>query len=150
MAKKNKVIMIEIEKLKKIINEKFKMIKTQIDIYKKKYGNSFDLYDRFIEKINESLRLTSKSLMRKNDVILNRTFSNNFFTPNNRNITKNIINNTFYKLNNNNYNGINNINNIKSNNNTTIKNQRPFSKDSIYYSKNFSDYNKYIKNRMYY
>ena len=150
MAKKNKVIMIEIEKLKKIINEKFKMIKIQIDIYKKKYGNSFDLYDRFIEKINESLRLTSKSLMRKNDVILNRTFSNNFFTPNNRNITKNIINNTFYKLNNNNYNGINNINNIKSNNNTTIKNQRPFSKDSIYYSKNFSDYNKYIKNRMYY
>ena len=136
--------MNEIERLKKIISEKFKMIKMQIDIYRKKNGNSLDLYDRFIEKINNSLRLTSKSLMNKNNILLNRTFSYNFFTPNNHNNSKNKINNTFYKLNENNYNEINT-------NNTTIKNKRPFSKDSIYYkNNNISNYMKYKNNKSYY
>ena len=144
MAKKNKIIMNEIERLKKIISEKFKMIKMQIDIYRKKNGNSLDLYDRFIEKINNSLRLTSKSLMNKNNKLLNRTFSYNFFTPNNHNNSKNKINNTFYKFNENNYNEINT-------NNTTTKNKRPFSKDSIYYkNNNISNYMKYKNNKSYY
>ena len=144
MAKKNKIIKNEIERLKKIISEKFKLIKMQIDIYRKKNGNSLDLYDRFIEKINNSLRLTSKSLMNKNNILLNRTFSYNFFTPNNHNNYKNKINNTFYKLNENNNNEINT-------NNTTIKNKRPFSKDSIYYkNNNISNYNKYNNNKSYY
>ena len=145
MAKKNKIIMNEIERLKKLISEKFKMIKIQIDIYRKKNGNSFDIYDRFIEKINNSLRLTSKSLMNKKDVILNRTFSYNFFTPNNRGVSKNKINNTFYKLNKNNFNEINT-------NNATIKNKRPFSKDSIYYYKNnnISCHSKHNTNKLHY
>ena len=35
IAKKNKIIMNEIERLKQIIDEKFKMIRIQIDVYKK-------------------------------------------------------------------------------------------------------------------
>ena len=144
IAKKNKIIMNEIDKIKKIIVEKFKMIKTQIDLYKKKYGNNYDLYDRFIEKINKSLRLTSKSLMNRNNIPLNKTFSYNFYTPhnNNRAIPKNNINNTFYKLNNNNY-------DIRTKNTPLIKNQRPYSKDSMYYLKNSSYSNFYNKNNIY-
>ena len=127
IAKKNKVILNEIEKLKKIIEDKFKLIEGQINLYKKKYGNNFDLYDRFIEKINKSLRLTSKSLMNKNNILLNRTFSYNFYSPKNQINTNNFANNTFYKLNNNyNYNG------AKTDTKNLIKKQRPFSKDSIY------------------
>ena len=139
IAKKNKIIMNEIKKLKKIISEKFKMIKLQIDIYKKKYGNNTDLYDRFIEKINKSLRLTSKSLMNKNDILLNRTFSNNFYTPNNNVIPKNMIKNTFYTPN---YN--NKEFKPKKTNYTTLlfRNQRTFSKDSIFNFKNNSINNK--------
>ena len=120
IAKKNKIIMNEIEKLKKLMDEKFKMIKVQIDLYKKKYGNNFDLYDKFIEKINKSLRLTSKSLMHRNHIILNKSFSNNFYTPGHNTIAKNRTNISFYKPN-------KNINK----NNTKIKNNRPFSKDAI-------------------
>ncbi len=112
--------MIEIGRLKQIINDKYQMIKTQIDIHKQKYGNSFDLYDKFIEKINKSLRLTSKSLMHKNNIILNKSFSNNFYTPGHNTLAKNRTNISFYKQN-------KNINK----NNTKIKNNRPFSKDAI-------------------
>ena len=144
IAKTNKIIMNEIEKLKKIISEKFKMIKIQIDLYKKKYANNYDLYDRFIEKINKSLRLTSKSLMNRNNILLNRTFSYNFYTPHNnkKTIPKNDINNTFYTLNNNNYEN-------KTKYTPLIKNQRPYSKDSMYYLKNSSYNNFYNKNNIY-
>jgi len=134
IAKKNKIIMNEIDNLKKLMAEKFKLIKMQIEIYKKKYGNNFDLYDRLIEKINKSLRLTSKSLMHKNNILLNRTFSYNFYTPKNPTLSKNMINNTFYKYNNNN----NSNNEFNSNTIRVIKNYRPFSKDAMY---NHNKYN---------
>ena len=60
MAKKNKVIMIEIAKLKKIITNKFKLIRAQIDIYKKKYGNNNDLYDKFFKNESKHPRFKSK------------------------------------------------------------------------------------------
>ena len=138
IAKKNKVILNEIEKLKKLMKSKFNLIKNQIEIYKKKYGNNFDLYDRFIEKINKTLRLTSKSLMNKNNIVLNKTFSYNFYSPKNQALPNNFANNTFYKLNNN----YNNENRNDSNN--KIKNHRPFSKDSTYYNNKNNLYNKLI------
>ena len=131
IAKKNKIIMNEIERLKQIIDEKFKMIRIQIDVYKKKYGNNFDLYDKFMEKINKSLRLTSKSLMNKNNIILNKTFSSNFYTPGNSTLAKTRTNISFYKTN------LNNNNNKKR----KINNSRAFSKDAI---QNVKNYNKNI------
>ena len=140
MAKRNKVILIEIAKLKKIITNKFKLIRAQIDIYKKKYGNNNDLYDKFMNKINRSLRSTSKSLMNNNNynnnnnISLNKTHTNfyhknSFYTtPKNEN-----NDNTFYRL---------NKNHSSSKNKKTIEpyfvnDYRPFSKDDIY------GYNKY-------
>jgi len=134
MAKKNKVIMIEIARLKKIITNKFKLIRAQMDIYKRKYGNNNDLYDKFMNKINRSLRSTSKTLMNNNNISLNKTHTN-FYRKNNLYVTpKNENNdNTFYRI---------NKNHSSSKNKKTIepyylKDYGPFSKDDIYY------YNKY-------
>jgi hypothetical protein len=138
IAKKNKIIMNEIERLKLIIEEKFKMIRIQIDVYKKKYGNNFDLYDKFIEKINKSLRLTSQSLMYKNPIILNKTFSSIFYSPTNSTLAKNRTNISFYRPsfnNNNNYNNNNNKQTRKRNNG------RAFSKDNFLSNKNTSSNN---------
>jgi hypothetical protein len=139
MAKRNKVILNEIAKLKKIITNKFKLIRAQIDIYKKKYGNNNDLYDKFMNKINRSLRSTSKSLINNNNnynnnISLNKTHTNfyhknSFYTtPKNEN-----NDNTFYRV---------NKNHSSSKNKKTIEpylanDYRPFSKDDIYF------YNKY-------
>ena len=140
IAKKNKIIMNEIENLKKLMAEKFQMIKMQIEIYKKKYGNNFDLYDKLIEKINKSLRLTSKSLMHNNNnKKLNKTFSFNFYTPKNPTSPKNISNSTYYKSNNNNN---SNYNEFSSNRIRLLKNYRPFSKDAIYYHDKYNSNNK--------
>lgn len=100
IAVKNRIIMNEIGKLKKIMEEKFKLIKAQIDSYKNKYGNNNNLYDKFIEKINQSLRITSKSLMNTNNLFLNKTYSN-FYNNNNNSFYNNPQNNnTFYRINN--------------------------------------------------
>ena len=137
MAKKNKVILNEIAKLKKIITNKFKLIRAQIDIYKKKYGNNNDLYDKFMDKINRSLRSTSKSLMNNNNynnnnISLNKTHTNFYHK------------NSFYTIpkNENNDNTLYNKNHSSSKNKKTIEpyklnDYRPFSKDDIY------GYNKY-------
>ena len=65
IGKRNKIILLEIKKLKKLSSEKFNEIKYLLDIYKKKYGSNIQLYDIFIDKINKSLSSTSKSLMHK-------------------------------------------------------------------------------------
>ena len=137
IAKKNKIIMNEIERLKLLIEEKFKMIRIQIDVYKKKYGNNFDLYDKFIEKINKSLRLTSQSLMHKNPIILNKTFSSIFYSPANSTLAKNRTNISFYRP------SFNNNNNLNNNNKQTRKrnNGRAFSKDNFLSNKNTSSNN---------
>ena len=129
--------MNEIERLKLIIEEKFKMIRIQIDVYKKKYGNNFDLYDKFIEKINKSLRMTSQSLMYKNPIILNKTFSSIFYSPANSTLAKNRTNISFYRP------SFNNNNNLNNNNKQTRKrnNGRAFSKDNFLSNKNTSSNN---------
>ena len=80
MAKKNKIILLEIGKLKSLISEKFNIIKFIIDDYRKKNGNSFYLYDMFIDKISKNLISTSKSLIHKHNTSHNIYYK----TPKNR------------------------------------------------------------------
>ena len=80
IGKRNKIILLEIKKLKKLSSEKFNEIKYLLDIYKKKYGSNIQLYDIFIDKINKSLSSTSKSLMHK----YSRRINDNNKTPKNK------------------------------------------------------------------
>ena len=62
--------------LRKEIAEKFKLIKMQLLIFKQKHGNNnMDLYNKLTERINQTLKSTSKTLLN-----LNYTSSNNI-TP---------------------------------------------------------------------
>ena len=81
IGKRNKIILLEIEKLKKLCSEKFNEIKNLLDIYKEKHGSNFHLYDKFMDKINKSLSSTSKSLMHKYSRRIN---NNNYKTPKNK------------------------------------------------------------------
>ena len=81
IGKRNKIILLEIKKLKKLCSEKFNEIKNLLDIYKEKHGNNFHLYDKFMDKINKSLSSTSKSLMHKYSRRIN---NNNYKTPKNK------------------------------------------------------------------
>ena len=80
IGKRNKIILLEIKKLKKLSSEKFNEIKYQLDIYQKKNGSNFHLYDIFIDKINKSLSSTSKSLMHT----YSRRINNTCKTPKNK------------------------------------------------------------------
>lgn len=60
---KNKHYKIEIQKLKKEIKKHFDVIRNQIEVYKKKYGDNMELYNKFISRIEESLRLTNLSIL---------------------------------------------------------------------------------------
>ena len=81
IGKRNKIILLEIKKLKKLCSEKFNEIKNLLDIYKEKHGSNFHLYDKFMDKINKSLSSTSKSLMHKYSRRIN---NNNYKTPKNK------------------------------------------------------------------
>ena len=102
----------EIEKLKESIKEKFKMIKIQLTIYKRKHGNNMELYDKFVEKINLNLRLSSKSLL-NNDSLSNSSYMNSIiFSPSNESKNNSLIfNNSKTILRNNNL----NLNSISTN-----------------------------------
>ena len=50
---KNHQNKLEINKLEKSIKDKFNVIKGQIAVYKKKYGDNMDLYNKFVDRINE-------------------------------------------------------------------------------------------------
>ena len=149
----------EIEKLKDSIKEKFKMIKNQLSIYKRKHGNNMELYDKFVEKINNNLRISSKSLL-NNDSLSNSSYMHSLmFSPINndsknnsliQNNSKNINRNTPFnsistnsiftpnKLNNSLYNPIVNMNN------TFFSPAR--SRNLDYYSQIYSDNRKKLKN----
>ena len=113
IVKRNKIILLEIKKLKKLMSEKFNEIKHQLDIYKQKYGSNIHLYDKYMEKINQTILSTSKSLISKNN---NHSINNNtvYVTP------KNKANFTIFKQG-------NYINNIK---NSAIE-RRHYSRDYI-------------------
>lgn len=89
---KNKHYKIEIQKLKKEIKKHFDVIRNQIEVYKKKYGDNMELYNKFISRIEESLRLTNLSILTDDNLPKNtqstfyksqekRNLKKNFFTP---------------------------------------------------------------------
>ena len=83
---------LEINKLEKSIKDKFNVIKGQISVYKKKYGDNMELYNRLVGRINETLKETD---------IENNNF-NNYDKNNNYLSDRNSLYNTqstFYKSN---------------------------------------------------
>ena len=58
---KNKQKKIEIDSLEKRIKDKFIIIKNQLRVYKKKYGDNMILYNKFVDRINETLNLTNNT-----------------------------------------------------------------------------------------
>ena len=149
---------IQIEKLKKDIKEKYKMIKTQLSIYKRKNGNNLELYDKFVSKINDCLKLPLKQIITDlNTSILPspKLESKSFlFINNNLNKNRNVLRNNVLsqcqnsnslstksiftpakfksKLNiDYNTNNINNINNNISNNNNNNNNSLVTSNSSL-------------------
>ena len=89
---KNKHYKMEIQKLKKEIKKHFEVIRNQIEVYKKKYGDNMELYNKFISRIEESLRLTNLSILTDDNLPKNtqstfyksqekRNLKKNFFTP---------------------------------------------------------------------
>ena len=58
---------MEISKLKKSIKGKYNLVKNQLFAYKKKHGDNIELYNKFIDKISETLRITNGTINNNND-----------------------------------------------------------------------------------
>ena len=162
IEKENEEKKREIDNLKDSIKEKFKMIKNQLSIYKRKHGNNMELYDRFVEKINNNLRISSKSLL-NNDSLSNSSYMHSLmFSPINNdsknnslihNNSKNINRNTpFNSISTNSIFSLNKLNNslynpILNMNNTFFSPAR--SRNLEYYSQIYnSDNRKKLKNNL--
>ena len=89
---KNKHYKMEIQKLENEIKKHFEVIRNQIEVYKKKYGDNMELYNKFISRIEESLRLANLSILTDDNLPKNtqstfyksqekRNLKKNFFTP---------------------------------------------------------------------
>ena len=91
---KNHQNKLEIKKLEKSIKEKFNVIKDQISVYKKKNGDNIELYNKFVDRINESLKENNNidENMRIND----NNKKNNYISNNNSLYN---TQSTFYKSN---------------------------------------------------
>ena len=89
---KNHQNKLEINKLEKSIKDKFNVIKGQIAVYKKKYGDNMELYNKFVNRINESLKETEKENEKANDV-----YTKNNYLSNNNSLYN--TQSTFYKSN---------------------------------------------------
>ena len=109
----------QIISLRKDIAEKFKLIKMQLAIFKQKHGN-MDLYNKLTERINQTLKSTSKNLFNLNCISTN---NNSNVTPTstlNQSVNRN-FNNSFLlnnSLNANENESTSNINNPSGNNNS--------------------------------
>ena len=84
---KNKQNEMEIEKLKKEIKDNYGVIKNQIEVYKMKYGDNMELYNKFVNRINETLRLTVGSFYTE-DTIPKNTQSTFYKTNEKLNLKK--------------------------------------------------------------
>ena len=78
---------MEIEKLKKEIKDNYGVIKNQIEVYKMKYGDNMELYNKFVNRINETLRLTVGSFYTE-DTIPKNTQSTFYKTNEKLNLKK--------------------------------------------------------------
>ena len=68
---------LEIDKLEKSIKNKFNVIKGQISVYKKKYGDNIELYNKFVDRINVTLKEPDNGINNENnDNIKENDFSN--------------------------------------------------------------------------
>ena len=87
---KNKQKKMEIDLLQKGIKDKFIIIKNQLRVYKKKYGDNMTLYNKFVDRINETLKLTSNNTYDNisNDDLFRNTQSTFYKTNKKRNIKK--------------------------------------------------------------
>ena len=78
---KNHQNKLEINKLEKSIKDKFNVIKGQIAVYKKKYGDNMELYNKFVDRINESLKETGNE--NKNLNVNEYNIKNNYLSNSN-------------------------------------------------------------------
>ena len=102
---KNKQYKMEIDILQKAIKEKFIIIKNQLGVYKKKYGDNMELYNKFVNRINETLRLTDKSISNQSDENIFRNTQSTFYKSNKkRNVKKSFFTPEKIKINNSNKN----------------------------------------------
>jgi hypothetical protein len=102
---KNKQYKMEIDILQKAIKEKFIIIKNQLGVYKKKYGDNMELYNKFVNQINETLRLTDKSISNQSDENIFRNTQSTFYKSNKkRNVKKSFFTPEKIKINNSNKN----------------------------------------------
>ena len=87
---KNKQKKMEIDLLQKRIKDKFIIIKNQLRVYKKKYGDNMTLYNKFVDRINETLKLTSNNTYdnTSDDGLFRNTQSTFYKTNKKRNIKK--------------------------------------------------------------
>ena len=68
---------LEIDKLEKSIKNKFNVIKGQISVYKKKYGDNIELYNKFVDRINFTLKEPDNGINNENnDNLKENDFSN--------------------------------------------------------------------------
>lgn len=84
---KNKHYKMEIQKLENEIKKHFEVIRNQIEVYKKKYGDNMELYNKFISRIEESLRLANLSIL-TDDNLPKNTQSTFYKSQEKRNLKK--------------------------------------------------------------
>ena len=162
----------EIKNLFNSISEKFKMIKTQLFIYKIKHGDNLDLYDKLVKHINNTLKNPNINLTINdtfNSSILQTPISSYKNNISNRFLNKNILFNldslsshnsifSFKHLNNNSMNILLNSyslpiynNYMKSRNSFSLKNKNKIklnlennslSSNNIMINKNKNNFNK--------
>ena len=91
---------LEIKKLEKSIKDKYNVIKGQISVYKKKYGDNMELYNKLVDRINGTLKETDIENNNLNDDNCDKY--NNYNKNNNYLSDRNSLYNTqstFYKSN---------------------------------------------------
>ena len=91
---------LEIKKLEKSIKDKYNVIKGQISVYKKKYGDNMELYNKLVGRINGTLKETDIENNNLNDDNCDKY--NNYNKNNNYLSDRNSLYNTqstFYKSN---------------------------------------------------
>ena len=90
---KNHQNKLEIGNLEKSIKDKFNVIKGQISVYKKKYGDNMELYNKFVKRIDESLKQDDEMNKKEN---INMNKKNKYYSNSNSLFN---TQSTFYKSN---------------------------------------------------
>ena len=113
---------------RKIISDKFDLIKRQLERYKSKYGSNLGIYNRLIDGINDTIKQTYNKYPyeENNNIDINNNINNNI-----NNINNNVQNENIYKKD-----DINQINNsivMDDNNYNLINKLMPLTKNTVCY-----------------